>query len=130
MTNEEALRMAYSKRKDSAGEERDFLNTIIQALKQEPCEDAISRQAAIGIIQNWLNFDTGYSWGEKNVMKCAISELRDLPPVSTEKTGRWIDTGSGQECSECGEIQYGYDSFRKYCANCGSYNGGSNNGNE
>lgn len=35
MTNEEALRMAYSKRKDSAGEERDFLNTIIQALEQD-----------------------------------------------------------------------------------------------
>lgn len=34
MTNEEALRIAYSKRKDSAGEERDFLNTIIQALVQ------------------------------------------------------------------------------------------------
>lgn len=34
MTNQEALKMAYSKRKDSAGEERDFLNTIIQALEQ------------------------------------------------------------------------------------------------
>lgn len=34
MTNQEALRMAYSKRKDSAGEERDFLNIIIQALEQ------------------------------------------------------------------------------------------------
>ena len=34
--------------------------------------------------------------------------------------GQWIDTGSGQECSECGEIQYGYDSFRYYCPNCGA----------
>lgn len=38
------------------------------------------------------------------------------------KIGYWIDTGSGQECSKCGEIQYGYDSFRTYCANCGSKN--------
>ena len=36
MTGKEALRVAYSKRKDSAGEERDFLNTIIKALEQEP----------------------------------------------------------------------------------------------
>ena len=36
------------------------------------------------------------------------------------KTGHWIDTGSGQECSECGEIQYGYDSHRFYCPNCGA----------
>lgn len=47
----------------------------------KPCEDAISRQAAIGIIQNWLNFDSGYSVGEKNVMLCMINELRDLPSV-------------------------------------------------
>ena len=34
--------------------------------------------------------------------------------------GRWIDTGSGQECSACKEIQYGYDSGRYYCQNCGA----------
>lgn len=34
--------------------------------------------------------------------------------------GRWRDTGSGQECSVCNEIQYGYDSGRFYCANCGA----------
>jgi len=37
-----------------------------------------------------------------------------------QKIGHWRDTGSGQECSECGEIQYGYDSFRNYCPNCGA----------
>ena len=34
--------------------------------------------------------------------------------------GEWIDTGSGQECSVCHEIQYGYDNFRHFCANCGA----------
>ena len=34
--------------------------------------------------------------------------------------GHWIDTGSGQECSVCGEIQYGYDSGRFYCQKCGA----------
>ena len=36
------------------------------------------------------------------------------------KTGEWIDTGSGQECNQCHEIQYGYDSCRYFCANCGA----------
>ena len=34
--------------------------------------------------------------------------------------GEWIDTGSGQECNVCHEIQYGYDNFRHFCANCGA----------
>lgn len=41
-----------------------------------------------------------------------------------QKTGKWIDTGSGTECSECHEIMYGYDNYRNYCQYCGSYNGG------
>ena len=41
--------------------------------------------------------------------------------VSAEpRKGKWIDTGSGQECSECHEIQYGYDTFRYFCAFCGA----------
>jgi len=39
---------------------------------------------------------------------------------ASEVVGHWIDTGSGQECSECGEIQHGYDSFRRFCASCGA----------
>lgn len=34
--------------------------------------------------------------------------------------GHWINTGSGEECSICGEIQYGYDSYRNYCPHCGA----------
>ena len=44
-----------------------------------------------------------------------------LPSAQPERRiGKWIDTGSGQECSVCHEIQYGYDTFRHYCANCGA----------
>ena len=79
---------------------------------QEPCDDAISRHAAIDAIWDGVNMDIF----TREVKEC----LEALPPVTpVEKTGRWIDTGSGQECSECGEIQYGYDNFRHFCANCG-----------
>ena len=40
--------------------------------------------------------------------------------VPDRKVGKWINTGSGEECSKCHEIQYGYDSFRRYCPNCGA----------
>lgn len=42
--------------------------------------------------------------------------------VPERNVGEWIDTGSGEECSVCNEIQYGYDNYRNYCANCGSRN--------
>lgn len=77
-----------------------------------PYTDTISRQAAIDAMRE----ETCLScWDAKYI-------LEHLPPVSTEKTGRWIDTGSGQECSNCHEIQCGYDNHRLYCANCGSRN--------
>lgn len=53
----------------------------------------------------------------------AISTVLKLIPTADAvevKHGRWIDTGSGQECSICKEIQYGYDSARNYCSNCGA----------
>lgn len=80
----------------------DTLKRMLDKL-QEPCNDAISRQAVLNEIYNLAD------------------KIIALPSVTpAEKVGYWRDTGSGQECSECGEIQYGYDSFRKYCANCGA----------
>lgn len=44
-------------------------------------------------------------------------EPADVVPVVH---AHWRDTGSGQECSACKEIQYGYDTGRHYCPNCGA----------
>lgn len=49
----------------------------------------------------------------------AIAE-QEIIQLPERKKGKWIDTGSGQECSVCHEIQYGYDSFRYFCAFCGA----------
>jgi len=53
----------------------------------------------------------------------------DFPSADVAKVrhGQWIDTGSGQECSVCGEVQYGYDSGRHYCPNCGAKMDGDEN---
>ena len=87
-------------------------------------EDCVSRQLLIETmcskctVMNKENciYKQGLSGG------CTEYEtIMQLPPVTPkQRTGHWRDTGSGQECSECGEIQYGYDNFRKYCANCGA----------
>ena len=98
-----------------SNEDRDRIEKAVElavkALEAEPCEDAISRQEVLDLMQ--------LKMGGRELYKTVY----DLPPVTQQpKTGHWIDTGSGQECSECHEIQYGYDSFRFYCAKCGSKN--------
>lgn len=128
MTREEAKDLllnisAYDIDMQRGMAKKEAIEMAIEALEQEPCEDCISRQAAIGIIQNWLGSDTGYSWGEKNVMLCTIDELRGLPSVSTEKTGRWINHSYYKDAYICSACNTGgnmvYKDF-KYCPNCGA----------
>lgn len=91
---------------------------------KQPCEDAISRQAAIDFIID--------NYG----LKCSslTNGIRDyLPPVTPQpKIGKWIQTKDecdgvnfydfSFECSKCGKEQ----SFKSnYCPNCGAeMNGG------
>ena len=64
-----------------------------------------------------------------------LSWIDEVPSEDVQPVvhGEWRDTGSGQECSVCDEIQYGYDSGRYYCANCGAKmdkRGGADNEND
>lgn len=68
---------------------------ILKALEQEPCEDTISRQAALGCCRN--------EWEEEVEMR-----LKSLPSVTPkQKIGRWIAIENeemevvGYYCSEC-----------------------------
>ena len=99
--------------------------SVTHAGKQESCEDAISRQAAIDTIENWLSCDD-YNDAERHIMRAMQSVLYDLPPVTpTEKVGQWIKTTgengvtSAVRCSECGFEDNRYMLFR-YCPNCGA----------
>ena len=93
------------------------LDIAIKALEQEPCEDCISRQAVLNLI----NADWKYEGLEEDVSS--------LPPVTPQpKTGHWRAVYQGDEiinyrCSECelgdtnGSINlYGWD----YCRRCGA----------
>ncbi len=59
----------------------------------------------------------GYIWLEMVLKDLEKQPIADVAPIVH---GHWIDTGSGQECSRCREIQYGYDSGRFYCPHCGA----------
>ena len=84
-------------------------------------KDIIYRQDAIDAIKN-IKAITGTFDDEILLIDKvqAQTELMMLPSAEPRKKGKWIDTGSGQECSECHEIQYGYDNFRYFCAFCGA----------
>ena len=95
----------------------DGLEMAIKALEQEPCEDAISRSAAIDLIA-----DFELSMGQ------VVRGIYALPPVNPQeqKTGYWILTiedWNKWTCSECGfsertdiHVTLGYN----YCPKCGA----------
>lgn len=89
-------------------------------LKQEPCEDCVSRQAVIDIVNNPLNIRLG-------------EIIKKLPPVTPERPkGEWVKYSiprCGEQhykCSHCDEyVNFGLygDFYTKdfiYCPHCGA----------
>lgn len=128
MTNEEAIsQLEWIKNiiliytKDENGERvvdkepYEAFRVAIKALQQNPCEDAISRQAVIEIT-----VETGALETQHRVM--------NLPSVQPKaKTGKWLhrndDYNDWSECSECGygdegEVKFGEET--PYCPYCGA----------
>lgn len=80
-------------------------------------DDLISRQDAIEALCK----SCCGAFFAKAIQGCCddVKTLQSLPSAQPKK-GEWIDTGSGQECSVCREVQYGYDNYRNFCPNCGA----------
>lgn len=123
MTREEAKDLllnisAYDIDMQRGMAKQEAIEMAIKALEQEPCEDAISRQAAIDALTK-----------TSGIRGDALKALYDLSYVSTEKTGQWIDRFPLKEC-KCSECDYlimlSFGSFSevikqmKYCPNCGA----------
>ena len=90
--------------------------------EQQPCDDTISRQAAIDAIAKIHPIDTEYDctlYDKLDVMYV----LKDLPPVTPQpKTGKWIRHPFYDYlvCSKClSGAPYKYCETN-YCPNCGS----------
>ncbi len=88
------------------------LDMAISALEQQPCEDTISRQTAIDIVE----FECG-EW--KGLAKEIVKHFNGLPSAQP-KVGHWIYDEiliKHYYCSECKSM--GVD-YWDYCPNCGA----------
>lgn len=103
----------------------DERNNLIRALEQEPCEDAISRQAVLSKIkevcfsEEWLQFrvDKG-SNGQRDFL---IDYIEQLPPATPQpKTGRWIRYKENCCYNKCSRCEYEHCKESNYCPNCGA----------
>ena len=134
MTNEEAKNLIV-KLLDSAESEgflhlakayRQAIDMAIKAL--EPCEDAISRQAAIEKMQTYRDDCAITSVYTRLGFETAINVVKSLPSVTPkQRMGHWIRKtneygASSYVCSECGKWHpthnhsLGFD----YCNGCGA----------
>ena len=91
-------------------------------LKQEPCEDCISRQIISDYVESHIQeINTGY--GDLNehtnrILRMIMKYIDKLPPAKLQepKTGHWINNQNGTyTCDKCG----GKHSRSNYCPNCG-----------
>ena len=94
---------------------------IIKALEQEPCEDAVSRQAVLQIFNEW--FACCDIADKKASPKNKIKALPSVTPA--RKKWKWIIDGHHLICPRC-EIHFcredreGDELPNNYCPNCGA----------
>lgn len=102
----------------------------INALEQQPCEDAISRQAVMDLLQNESEeiYITSNGRTKICVAEIDVEDLKALPTVSCSekpnRSGEWIRVDDTKlKCSECEVIhfiaQYPQGQI-KFCPNCGA----------
>lgn len=84
MTKEEALKRVKGYLTDYLPiEDSGELDEIMEALKQEPCEDAISRQAVLDIAKSSRS-----NWIDNSVLFKRVNELPSVNPQP--KMGHWL----------------------------------------
>ena len=115
MTNEEAKKIIFNQWQAfldnyiDYGQTSEAYKLAIKALEQEPCEDTISRQAAIAVT-DYADYAGLAIEDVKKVTDEIVKGLKQLPPVTpAPRIGRWIDQGIIERnnrfcvCSECGK---------------------------
>ena len=108
------------------------IKVAIEILKQEPCEDCISRQAVLDSIHANCVYENEYNLTAKHI-EDAVKQLPSVNPQKP-KTGHWIVNEWGNiSCSECGctalydKVYPGESVFGKairikttFCPTCGA----------
>lgn len=148
MTLEEAIKwlnVEASYIEEDVGNGKEILEAYdmaIKALEQEPCEDCISRQAAVDYCYQLINVEhqqgsDEMNYGQERVAQTEtiLHHLEFIPSVTPQpKTGRWlekevnsdkvIDEWQSARCNVCDKYyttpyMY-YFSHYNYCPNCGA----------
>ena len=96
--------------------------------KTEP-SDLISRTELIKTIKPYVDNTCRFLKPKE-----LIQYLNELPSVSTERVGEWVDEGYATVCSNCGTEAIRcdfrdatYEYFANYCPNCGARMRGKDN---
>lgn len=117
MTNQEAKKKLYMEWQKFLEDNIDYAGisdaykTAFKALDQEPCEDAISRQAVLDCF-------TATKLKKFDFILHAREEIKKLPPVTPQpKMGKWIKRPNGFKCSKC---LINHKSHSIYCPSCGA----------
>lgn len=110
------------------GEIIENLEEISKLLEQEPCENAINREA---VLKLQYRIDDSATISTRDVVN--VEDIEDLPSVTPkEKTGHWITEiksdlrgdmwPTNPKCSECGEEPYYSNTIYNYnfCPYCGA----------
>ena len=96
----------------------------IEVLEQQACDDCISRQEAIKLIQRYgVGCFDAEEFSPEQCERFVIQKLNELPHVTPkEKTGHWESyCYQNNSCSVCGYIIADSDTDEyKYCPNCGA----------
>ena len=108
---------------------REAEEMAIQALEQEPCEDAISRQAVLDLAYTIKTDD----YSDNQLLDIVeIDDIKDLPSVKPQPTGHWImrhrkvntinyRTGEDVLTGEIHTVKelIRYECDEPYCSECG-----------
>lgn len=129
MTREEAIKGLEGLARNFGGYKpnEEMFDMAIEALKTEPCEDAVSLDAVINTIE-WYRTNPQH-FTEDNL----IEDMKGLPPVTPkQRTGHWITQWNVVHqteyyyCSECRE-EFSYDgeigikmNDYDFCPHCGA----------
>lgn len=129
MTREEAI--MYLKRADvTVGREiktktAEAIEMAIKVLEQEPCEDAISRQAVFEQINCWIGNGEYRYTNATHYLTERVKHISSIKPQEP-KIGHWIEhpheAGENWEYSryECSECSAWEDDDSDFCPNCGA----------
>ena len=111
------------------------LEAISKMLEQEPCEDAISRKAAIDYCYKLINVEhqqgsdeMNYGQERVNQTEAILHHLELMPSVTPQsKTGQWniyelAQGGINEKWLECSECKWSNALLipRNYCPKCGA----------